>query len=338
MTNITPSDCAPLLVVGAGAVGGYIAAHLAARGEAVALLEPWTPNRAAIAASGFAVSEPSGEFVAHPRVIATPEEVPAIAPRLTILCTKLADAPAMVAAIERHWRGTWLVTLNALADLAMADELGHDRVIGCIVTGFFANLTQPGAMRRHRARRDGGAPLFRIGETAGPATPRIAALVDLFSGIDGAEAVSDMAAARWTKLTFNCMTSPLSALHGRPIRDLFLEPSLRAELLSIALEVVTVATAGGIALDRICGVAGDAWLGVAEGDVAKRAEVEAGLIRYGEHLNPTAISGMAQDLGRGRRTEVSLINGEVVKQARRRGIAAPANAAVVEKLEALRPA
>jgi ketopantoate reductase len=44
---------------------------------------------------------------------------------------------------------------------------------------------------------------------------------------------------------------------------------------------------------------------------------------------------MAQDLARGRRTEVTLINGAVVEQAARHGLAAPLNQGVVERLEAL---
>ncbi|MBR0650087.1 ketopantoate reductase family protein [Roseomonas terrae] len=337
MNESARTDTAPLLIIGGGAVGGYIAAHLTRLGETVVLWEPWAPNREAIAASGFAVSEPSGDFVAHPGLIAAAAEVPALAPRLTILCSKLADAPAIVAEVERHWRGTWLVTLNALADIAMAEELGAERVLGCIVTGFFANLTRPGAMQRHRARGDGGPALFRVGETAGPATPRVHAIVDLLGGIDKAEAVDDMTAARWTKLAFNCMTSALSALNRRPIRDLFLEPTLRQEMLAVALEVVSVAAVGAVRLDPVCGIAGDTWKAAATGNAVKRAEVEAGLIRYGAHMNATAISGMAQDLSRGRRTEVSLINGVVVDHARRHGVPVPANDALIARLEALTP-
>ena len=45
-----------------------------------------------------------------------------------------------------------------------------------------------------------------------------------------------MAAARWTKLVFNAMTSPLSALESCPTRELFMRPALRAKLTALALE------------------------------------------------------------------------------------------------------
>jgi 2-dehydropantoate 2-reductase len=327
-------DAGPLLVVGAGAVGGYIAAHLARSGEAVVVLEPWAPNRAAIRDQGLTVQEPGGDFRIDLATIATAAEVAAVAPRLVILCSKLADSPAMVAAIEPHYRGAYLVTLNALADLDLARQIGAARVMGCIVTGLFANLVEPGRLQRHRRRGDGGAASFRAGEPAGPATPRIHALVDLLARVDGAEAVDDLPAARWTKLVFNCMTSPLCALRRTTLRALFLEAPLRAEMRRVALEVVAVATASGIALDPVCGIPGATWSAAARGEAAALAAIDQGLQTYGQKVDAGATSGMAQDLARGRRTEVSLINGAVVAEAARQGLAAPANAALVASLDA----
>jgi 2-dehydropantoate 2-reductase len=323
-----------LLVVGAGAVGGYIAAHLARAGEQVSVLEPWAPNSAAIRAHGLSVEEPAGPFQVALHVV---ERAAEAAPELVILCTKLAAAAAAVAEIERDHRGPYLVTLNALADLDLARQLGPDRVMGCIVTGLFANLVAPGRLQRHRRRGDGGPASFRLGETASPATPRIHALTRRLSAVDEAEAVDDLPAARWTKLVFNCMTSPLCALRRTTLRALFLEAQLRAELTAVALEVVAVASAAGIRLDPICGIPGATWQAAARGEAAALADVEAGLRRYGAKVDPGATSGMAQDLSRGRRTEVAFINGAVVAQAQRLGLPAPLNAAAVAALDALTP-
>ncbi len=328
------NDAGPLLVVGAGAVGGYIAAHLARAGERVAILESWALNREAIRAGGLAVEEPAGAFQVRLDVV---DGAATAAPRLVVLCTKLADAPAAIEALERQYRGPYLVTLNALADLELAQRIGAARVVGCIVTGLFANLVAPGRLQRHRRRGDGGAATFRIGEVDGPVTPRIRDLVALLGRVDAAEAVDDLPAARWTKLVFNCMTSPVCALRHTTLRALFLEPAPRAEMTAVALEVVAVAAAAGVSLDPICGIAGTTWMAAARGAHGALAGVEAGLLRYGEKVDPGATSGMAQDLARGRRTEVALINGAVVDQAHRLGLAAPVNAGLVSALEALAP-
>jgi 2-dehydropantoate 2-reductase len=325
---------APILVVGAGAVGGYIAAHLARAGERIAVLEPWAPNREAIAAHGLTVEDPDETFTARMPTMADAREIAALAPGLVILCTKLADAPQAVAAIEAVYRGPYLVTLNALADQSVASQTGVARIAGCIVTGLFGRLTAPGRLQRLRRRFDGGPATFLVGEATGPATPRIATLVAMLRQVDRAEPVEDMAAARWTKLVFNAMTSPLSALESCPTRRLFTEPALRARLTALALETVVVAQAAGLSPGTIAGVPGPVWAAAARGDAAARATLDAGLVGYGEKLSPDAISGMAQDRARGRRTEVTLINGLVVEEARRRGLEAPANALVVAQLEA----
>ncbi|MCX7371303.1 MAG: oxidoreductase, partial [Alphaproteobacteria bacterium] len=61
-----------VLIVGAGAVGGYVAAHLARAGEDVAVWEPWRPNAEAMAARGITVVEPAGGLQARPRILPGP--------------------------------------------------------------------------------------------------------------------------------------------------------------------------------------------------------------------------------------------------------------------------
>jgi 2-dehydropantoate 2-reductase len=323
----------PVLVVGAGAAGGYIAAHLERAGEEVVVWEPWAPNAKAVAARGLTLVEPAGRFQATPRVVPSPAEAVAAAPRLTILCTKLSGADEAVETLEAAGhRAPYLVTLNALADFEMARRLGAERVMGCIVTGLFAHLVAPGELHRHR-RRGEGAPSFRLGEVTGGLTPRLAEATALLAKVDLSEAVPDLAAARWSKLVFNCMTSPLSAAHSCAIRDLFLDETLRAQMVEVALEVVRAAMAADVTLDPVCGASRDAWEDAARGDASPA--LDAALVRYGEKLDPKAVSGMAQDLARGRRTEVALINGAAVREAARHGLSAPRNAALVARIEAL---
>ncbi len=317
----------PILVAGAGAVGGYIAAHLSRAGEDVVALEPWRAHRDAIAQNGLRIEEPGEAFTVQMQVVARAAAL-RTAPRLVILCPKLPDVAAMVTELEATFRAPYLVTLNALADLTLAEQLGAARVTGCIATGLFATLAAPGLIRRHRRRGDGGPASFRLGETNGPPTPRLEALAALMRRIDTTEMVDDLPAARWTKMVFNAMTSGLVALHGGRLRPIFEDHALRAHALALALEVVAVGKAEGIRFGTICGVEGALWEAGAE------AKLNAGIARYAQRLDAQVTSGMAQDFAQGRRTEVREINGEVVRRAARHGIAAPENAALVAALEA----
>jgi 2-dehydropantoate 2-reductase len=330
-----------ILVAGCGAVGGYLAAHLARLGEDVTALDPWEGNRRAIAAQGMRIEEPSGAFAARFPVFATPAELRGHPFDLVILASKLPDAMPLLEALEEGagCTGAYVATLNGLVDAAIAARIGADRVMGCIVFGFFGHLAGPGLVQRHRARNPGGTPaVFRLGEVVGPSTPRVRALGSLLGRIDAVEIVEDLPRARWTKLVFNAMTSPLAAVSGGHTRPLFLDAALRARLTALALEGVRIAKAAGVSVDAICGVPGETWHRAAEGEADALAAVEAGLIRYGEGISPGATSGMAQDLARGRPTEVDFLNGALVEEGRKRGLDAPAHCAVMARLRALEAA
>ncbi|HYF06794.1 MAG TPA: 2-dehydropantoate 2-reductase [Acetobacteraceae bacterium] len=330
-----------VLVAGCGAVGGYLAAHLVRLGEDVTALDPWAENRAAIAAQGLRIEEPSGSFSARLPIFATARDLRGQGFDLAILACKLPEAMTLLEALEANadYGGPYLATLNGLVDARIAERVGTDRVMGCIVFGFFGHLAGPGLVQRHRARNPGGEPaVFRTGEVKGPSTERVHRLAALLGRIDAVEVVEDLPRARWTKLVFNAMTSPLAAVSGGHTRPLFLETALRGELTKLALEGVRIAAAAGVSLDAICGISGESWLRAAAGDPAALMEVQSGLIRYGEGLSPGATSGMAQDLARGRPTELDFLNGALVTEASRRGLDAPAHRAVMARLHALEAA
>ena len=99
--------------------------------------------------------------------------------------------------------------------------------------------------------------------------------------------------------------------------------------------MVRAALASGVALDPVCGVPGVVWAAAARGEGLRA--LEEALIRYGEKLDPKAVSGMVQDRARGRRTEVALINGAAAREAARHGLPAPMNAALIARLDGPNP-
>jgi 2-dehydropantoate 2-reductase len=326
----------PIWIVGAGAVGGYIAVHLARAGYRVHLFDGWEAHVAVVQASGLIVEEPSGDIASRLHISITGAPPPDNAPCAVILACKMAETARVLDWLEDGvaYGGLYIATLNGLADADVARRVGAQRVLGCIVSGLHGELVKPGVLAR-RASRGGRHAVFRVGEVEVPASQRSREWADVLSAVDTAVAIDDLQSERWTKLQYNAMTSALSAVVERPVRDLCLDPGLRKRMIDIGLEVVATSTAKGIRLGAVCGIDAQIWRAAGKGDTGVRRRIEAGVIAYGKTMDQAARSGSAQDRARGRASEVDMINGAVVREAQALGLDAPANQTLWDELVAM---
>ena len=120
-------------------------------------------------------------------------------------------------------------------------------------------------------------------------------------------AADDIEAALWSKLIVNCAFNAISAVGRARYGRMAKEPAIRALMESAVRETLAVARASGVALD----------------DAAMLASVW----RTAEAL-PTQYSSTAQDILRGKPTEIDMLNGFVARRAVEFGIDAPANRAL----------
>jgi 2-dehydropantoate 2-reductase len=109
--------------------------------------------------------------------------------------------------------------------------------------------------------------------------------------------------ALWTKLAINCAYNALSALTQLPYGQLVQRPGITATMHDVVEECRTVARAVGVALPDSL-----------HDDVAAISRTMAG-----------QISSTARDVARGRRSEIDFINGYVLREGERLGIATPLN-------------
>jgi 2-dehydropantoate 2-reductase len=119
----------------------------------------------------------------------------------------------------------------------------------------------------------------------------------------------------WKKMVMNCAYNAVSALGRAQYGNILRHDLSRQVVKTIIEEVIAVARAEGIALPE-AGMLDAAW---------KLAEAMA-----------EAQSSTAQDIERGKRTEIDSLNGYIVKKAAERGIATPVNStlyALVKLLE-----
>jgi 2-dehydropantoate 2-reductase len=120
----------------------------------------------------------------------------------------------------------------------------------------------------------------------------------------------------WTKLLINCAYNAISALAQAPYGRLAAIPEVRHLQHAIVGEVIAVAAADGMTLPLEPSLAAMGRIAVVMKD---------------------QLSSTAQDVARGRRTEIDYLNGFVARRGRELGIAAPVNDTLTALIKALEP-
>jgi 2-dehydropantoate 2-reductase len=122
----------------------------------------------------------------------------------------------------------------------------------------------------------------------------------------------DFSRQQYQKLLVNAAINPITALTRRQ-NSIILSPVLKSTVERVVAEAVAVAAADGVAIQEM--EAFNLVLSVAERTAANT-------------------SSMLQDVLRGRRTEIEAINGYIVMQGKKHGIAVPANEALYGMVKA----
>lgn len=134
-----------------------------------------------------------------------------------------------------------------------------------------------------------------------------------------------MASRQWTKLVVN-LNNAISALSDASIRDMILEAGYRCLVAEVVAE--------GISVLRQAGVPTSSFQGIPLGLFPWLLRLPTPLVRLVARaqlkLDPEARSSMWQDLDQRRETEIEFLNGEIVRLAEERGLAAPLNRRLVE--------
>lgn len=317
---------ARILVVGAGALGGVIAARLSASGRRVSIATKDAPTATSLRATGLHVSGVGG---------ATSAEVAGIAPLddyldrddfdLVVLATKAGEgvrvAPALVRMLGPG--GVLLPIQNGDFSQSLADRLGSDRILGGL-SNLGATMKEPGSYEQRNAGH------LLIGELSGGDGARCERVRQAMGGVE-VRVTANIRGAVWSKLLINCSVTTIGAIAGRTMRE-YIELPLGRRLFDLAYdEALNVALAAGIQPERMfVKPIPPGWRGRSVPGEAHEAWLREILASYGD-LKPS----MLQDFERGRPTEIDFINGHVADLGRAKGIPTPANAAIVETVRAI---
>lgn len=326
-----------VLVVGAGGIGGTIAALLnehdpGVLGAVLALSTNPAINQA-VRDRGFVLTGIE-ERRAVPGAIAeqVPEgELPYDWAMLAVRPPQVEDA-ARAALPWLGDTGRLVCFQNGLCEQRLAAIAGPERVVGAIV-GWGGSMVEPGVYARTSA---GGFTVGRLDGAADPALERLALLLEIIGPV---KITDNLAGARWSKLAINCAISTLGTIGGDRLGPLMRYQFVRRLALELMTETVAVARAEGITLEKVAGTLDLDWLALTEEErassgsaslVAKHGLLLAVGTRY-RRLR----SSMLAAIERGRTPAVDFLNGEVVTRAEAHAIPAPVNRAAREMVWAL---
>ena len=286
-------------VVGCGAMGSIYAGLFAAAGEDVLAVGRNAGHMNAIDSDGLRISGASGDRRVRLRAYTRP---PAEIVDLLVLAVK-AGQVAEAAAEAKPMVGPETRILTLQNGLGSADRvaacLGGDRLMVGVAQGFGASLEAPGHVHHNdmKAIRIGSFGIIDAAEVE-----ETAALWRQ-AGFD-AEAVPDIVAMQWDKLICNAAFSAPCALTGLTVGEVMADAFIGGISRAAATEAFEVAMALGIALPF--------------------DDPVAHVLAFGARM-PQARPSVLQDLEAGRPTEVDVINGGVVREAAKVGLAAPVN-------------
>lgn len=303
-------------VIGAGAVGGLLAALLDRAGHDVEVTARGD-HLAAIRADGIVLD---GGYGAHVARVAANETLTRT-PDVVILATKAQDAAVALAANAGVIAGLpLLVVQNGLGGIRVAREAQPASPLLGGLALFATSYLSPGHITVTAA-----LPLV-IGPTPDCPPEVRERVVGLLREALPVEVVDSLEGAQWTKLLVNHVNA-LPAITGLSVQQTVADLALRRVLAGSLRETVRIANRIGIRFTGLQGIPGWIlpWLG--RGPLALTAALPRLLARrMGEVPNP---GSTLQSLRRGQLTEIDFLNGAVVRVAGEHGLAAPINTAIV---------
>lgn len=313
----------PILIWGAGAIGGSLGAAFIRAGHDVVFVDNVPEHVAAINARGLKITGPLFEDVVRARA-ATPDSIKGTFDTVFLCVKALHTAPAARALLP-HVAADGVVVSgqNGLNEPLIASIVGDTRTIGCFVN-FGADYIEPGTVHL------GGRGAVVIGELDGRDTPRIRDLHALMQTFDPRAVLSDnIYGYLWGKLVYGALLIAI-AVTNDGIADALDNPAYRAVLTDIGREVGAVARAKGVTT-----LAFDGFDPAAFAPGASQNLVDASFADMVAHNRKSAKShsGIWRDLAvRKRQTEVNALLTPVVDAGRKHGVPTPLVARVIDMI------
>jgi len=297
---IGDSSWPKVAVVGAGAVGGYFGGMLARAGAPVTMIGRQA-FVAAVQKSGLQLDTVQFRETVYP--VASTEIAAAAGAEVVLFSVKTTDTASTARILAQHISpATTVISLQNGVNNAeeMRAAAGVEALPAVVYVA--AAMSPPGRIK-HLGRGD---------LVVGPGNARTERIAKLFERAKVPCRISEnIEGELWTKLIWNCALNAISALGRVTYGEIFASADARRIIATLVDEVLAVARVRGIHLPGL--------------EDPKAAL--AGALKIAEQMSGTQ-SSTAQDMARGKHTEIDSLNGYVARLREQLGVATPVNHAL----------
>jgi 2-dehydropantoate 2-reductase len=297
-----------IAVMGTGGTGGYFGGLLARAGEDVTFIARGD-HLEAIRKNGLTIkSVLAGDFSIPANATNNIHDIGPV--DFVLFCVKAYDNTAAAEQI-RPLTGPETVVLSVQNGIdneqQIGDVIGPEHIVGC-VSYVSSTIESPGVIAQMA-----GPGKIVLGEMQGGTSARTEALQSMLqnSGIT-AELHSDIQVALWQKFLAICGVNGITALTRLPMGEILACEETRNLMRGTMEEVEAVARASGAALPGDC--------------------VDQSMDLFSS-LEPSIRGSMYYDLAAGRRLELDVLNGTLVRLGGEHGIPTPINFAIYAALK-----
>src|SRR5919107_4423962 len=300
---------ASILVIGAGAIGGVTAAKMEGGVRRVSVLDANEEHVGRMRDPGLLLDELGEERYVRLDAHADPSdfEDPFDFALVTLKAPHLEAALGPL--VGRDLARAFVSLGNGLVQERIAAIVGGENLVVGTVEWGATNLDAGHLAQTTRAP-------FVIGEPEGGTRERTRLLAEVLETVANVRITENISGQVWSKLLVNSAFSGLGAVSGLLYSGVIADPAGREAALAVWREGYDVGMAQGITMDEVLGVTADSLVVRSSEDQGKADEALDVAMGYAGATK----ASMLQDLEKGVKTEVDVINGGVVQRGREYGV------------------
>lgn len=315
-----------VVVVGAGSIGGAVAAVLRRNGVAVEIVTKRESLAGKIRDFGIEIRGRLGEFTVAVPAVASVAELSGRAD-MVLLAVKAQDMvkPAHQVLSLLDEQSVVVSLQNGITLDSLGEIVGRGRLVGCVV-GWNAIMEGEGSVR---VASKGS---FVVGRPDGTSDPHLQRTQELLSHILPTRITANIYGALYSKLMINACTNSVGALTGLSMGPMLKQRGVPEIFRRILREASEVAQAAGIEIEPYSGQFNLFRILSAGGPLSSVLRGVLSLLASSLGYGRVRMSTL-QSLERGRPTEIDWLNGYIVDLGHRHGVETAVNRRVVEMVK-----